>query len=174
MSFEMPAFEMTTFVHDCCLFLYSNDCLILTSIVLHFYYRYNHKVLSLKEEGDLSAINQAYNNEVAKSDKRSQRDTLSDLCQAKSITRGIIEGKKRRMTYSNAYPRREGCALGFTISMAENSYMTDEAWVEITPNIVVGYRHLPFVLDNSQWWVLELLDGFGSNTPNIEAIEVRP
>ena len=89
------------------------------------------------------------------------------------VPRHFFEGVKRRKAYSNDFLCREGCALGSTIAMTESAYMTDEAWVEFTPNIVAGYRHLPFVLENPQWWVLELFDGFGSHTTNIEAMGVR-
>ena len=54
-------------------------------------YRHERKVLILKEEGDSSAINQAYDKEVSKSDKREQRDALSNLCNAQHITQGVID-----------------------------------------------------------------------------------
>ena len=35
--------------------------------------------------------------------------------------------------------------------------------------IVRGYRELPYIKENPQWWVLELVDGFGSHITNVEA-----
>ena len=84
----------------------------------------------------------------------------------------LLKGKRKRKAYSDAFLIKHGCEPGSVITMNENAYMTDETWVEITPSIVDGYRHLPSVRDNPQWWMLELLDGFGSHTTNIEAMEV--
>ena len=62
---------------------------------------------------------------------------------------------------------------GLTIAMTENAYMTEKAWVGITKKIVDGYRQIPLIPDNPQWWMLECFDGFGSHTIKIEAMEVR-
>ena len=35
--------------------------------------------------------------------------------------------------------------------------------------VVEGYRQLPYIVDNPQWWVLELVDGFGAHIFNHEA-----
>eukprot|EP00956_Cyclotella_meneghiniana_P037992 scaffold147505_cov79-Cyclotella_meneghiniana.AAC.1 len=47
--------------------------------------------------------------------------------------------------------------------------MTNAAWIEISKKIVEGYRKLPYVVDNPQWWVLELVDGFNAHIFNHEA-----
>ena len=52
--------------------------------------RIANKILSLKEEGDLSSFNQAYNKAVAKSDKYIQRMNLSYLRQDCHYNRSII------------------------------------------------------------------------------------
>ena len=62
---------------------------------------------------------------------------------------------------------------GSTVAMTENAFMTDAAWVELTPKLLAGYHMLEVVWDNPQWWALELFDGFGSHTTNLEAMEVR-
>ena len=49
-----------------------------------------NKILSLKEEGDLSSFNQAYDKAAAKSDKHIQRMNLSYLCQGCHYNRSII------------------------------------------------------------------------------------
>ena len=41
--------------------------------------RFKNKILSLKEEGDSSSINQAYDKYVAKEDKRIQRKKMTFL-----------------------------------------------------------------------------------------------
>jgi hypothetical protein len=35
----------------------------------------------------------------------------------------------------------------------------------MTPSIVKGYRALPVVKDNPQWWMIEIFDGFGAQSP---------
>jgi hypothetical protein len=39
--------------------------------------------------------------------------------------------------------------------------------------IVLGYRELPYIKWNPQWYCLELLDGFGSHTDSLEANKLR-
>ena len=58
--------------------LYANDA------------RATHNILSLKEEGDLSSINQAYDKETAKSDKRVQRMSLNYLHHDRVLKRNIV------------------------------------------------------------------------------------
>ena len=84
----------------------------------------------------------------------------------------LMKGKRRRLAYIDAFLVKEGCEPGSTIAMMENAFMTDEAWVEITPKIVDGYRNMDVVQDNPQWWMVELFDGFGSHTTNLEAMQV--
>ena len=52
----------------------------------------DHKIILLKEEGDTSQVCQAYDQEVAKADKRSMRDSLAFLRRTTSITKGVIDG----------------------------------------------------------------------------------
>jgi hypothetical protein len=51
--------------------------------------------------------------------------------------------------------------------------MTEEAWLELTPYICMGDRAMEIVRDNPQWWMLEILDGFGPHTLNLEAMQIR-
>lgn len=46
-------------------------------------------------------------------------------------------------------------------------------WTLDNPQIIPGYRELPYVKDNPEWYVLELLDGFGSHTNSLAANELR-
>ena len=85
----------------------------------------------------------------------------------------IMKGERRKEAYTDAFLVEHGCDPGSTITMTENVYMTDKAWVLITKFIADGYRHIPLIWDNTQWWMLDFFDGFGSHTTNIEAMEVR-
>ena len=53
---------------------------------------YDHKIILLKEEGDSSHVNQAYDQEVAKSDKRSMRDALGFLRSSNKLSKSTIDG----------------------------------------------------------------------------------
>jgi hypothetical protein len=64
-------------------------------------------------------------------------------------------------------------AIGLTIVMTENAYMTDKAWLEVLQSIVKGYRSMPYVADNPKWLMLELLDGFKSHENVLSANELR-
>jgi hypothetical protein len=55
----------------------------------------------------------------------------------------LLKGKKRKSGFNETFLRQEGCALGSTICMTENAYMTEEAWEGMAPSIVKGYRALP-------------------------------
>ena len=57
--------------------------------------------------------------------------------------------------------------------MTENAYMTEEAWEGMAPSIVKGYRALPVVKDNPQWWMIEIFDGFGAHLTNLNALKQR-
>ena len=51
--------------------------------------------------------------------------------------------------------------------------MTEESWLELSPLMSKGIRCMPFVQDNPQWWVLEILDGFGPHVSSLEAMKIR-
>ena len=40
--------------------------------------------------------------------------------------------------------------------------MTDDAWLKVSEAIVRGYRQLPYIKENPQWGIVELLDEFQS------------
>ena len=85
----------------------------------------------------------------------------------------LLKGKKRKSGFNETFLRQEGCALGSTICMTENAYMTEEAWEGMAPSIVKGYRALPVVKDNPQWWMIEIFDGFGAHLTNLNALKQR-
>ena len=54
-------------------------------------------------------------------------------------------------------------APGSKVIMTENAYMMDEAWLEASKSIVDGYCQLPYIKENEDWYIAELLDGFKSH-----------
>jgi hypothetical protein len=50
----------------------------------------------------------------------------------------LLKGKKRKSGFNETFLRQEVCALGSTICMTENAYMTEEAWEGMAPSIVKG------------------------------------
>ena len=44
---------------------------------------------------------------------------------------------------------QEGCEEGSMILITENAYMNKEAWKDMTPKFVEGYRNMTFVRDNT-------------------------
>ena len=85
----------------------------------------------------------------------------------------LLKGKNRKSGFNDTFLKKEGCELGSTICMTENAYMTEEAWEEMTPSIVKGYRALPVVKDNPQWWMIEIFDGFGAHLTNLNSLKQR-
>ena len=57
--------------------------------------------------------------------------------------------------------------------MTPNSYITDEAWVLVSKAVVKGSSTMPFVHDNPQWVMIELIGIFGSHERFLEAHELR-
>ena len=47
----------------------------------------------------------------------------------------IMKGKNRKKGMTNKFLIDEGCAVGSTIAMTENAFMTDAAWQEITDQV---------------------------------------
>lgn len=62
-----------------------------------------------------------------------------------------------------------GCKVRSSVVVMEKAFITVEAWVTMTPKVFKGYRSLPFIKANSQWWVLEILDGFGAHLSRLDA-----
>lgn len=68
---------------------------------------------------------------------------------------------------------RQGLDPGSTIIMTENAFMTDEAWLEMTKALCKGYRMMPYLSENPEWFFFKPLDGFGSHEQVFEALELR-
>jgi hypothetical protein len=85
----------------------------------------------------------------------------------------LLKGKYRRTGFTDEFLVRHGAKPGSTIAMTPSAYMTEEAWLEITPNIIKGIRSMPSVRHNPQWWVLEVVDGFGPHVSSYESMKQR-
>ena len=57
--------------------------------------------------------------------------------------------------------------------MTPNAFMTTEAWVEMTPHLLKGYRSLRYLKENPQWWYIEIIDGFGAHHNNLQVMKLR-
>jgi hypothetical protein len=49
------------------------------------------------------------------------------------------------------------------------AYMTNEVYLELVPKFCEGIRSMPIVNCYLDWWVMILLDGYGSNANVHEA-----
>ena len=111
----------------------------------------------------------------AASDKKKQEKLLQDSrCSITAIRTGtvagttgptmfLLKGAKCRKHFNEGYLLRYGMAPGSKVIMTENAYMTDEVWLEASKSIVDGYRQLPYIKENEDWYIAELLDGFKSH-----------
>ena len=85
----------------------------------------------------------------------------------------LMGGNNRRSGFSDEYLVESGCSVGSTIQMTEKAFMTEEAWLIMTTKLIEGYRSLPYVKYNSQWYVMKNFYGFGSHCMNHTALEMR-
>jgi hypothetical protein len=81
-------------------------------------------------------------------------------------------GKQRKPFYTDKFLVDKGAPPGSTIAMTLTGYMTEEAWVEMSPAIADGLRALPVVRDMPHWWMLKFIDGFGAHTSSSAAMEI--
>jgi hypothetical protein len=86
----------------------------------------------------------------------------------------LMKVKTKRHGFTDHYLRSNGCAIGSTVIMTENAFMTVDAWERMPPNIILGLRNInKYVASNPQWWVLEIFDGFGDHLLSHKANEER-
>ena len=85
----------------------------------------------------------------------------------------LMEGNNRRSGFSDEYLVESGCSVGSTIKMTEKAFMIEEVWLIMTTKLIEGYRSLPYVKYNPQWYVMENFYGFGSHCMNHTALEMR-
>jgi hypothetical protein len=76
----------------------------------------------------------------------------------------LMKGKTKRHGFTDHYLPSNGCAIGSTVIMTENAFMTVDDQERMTPNIIPGLRNInKYVAANPQWWVLEIFYGFGTH-----------
>jgi hypothetical protein len=143
----------------------------------HFIVGLNEMCLLSDAHGDLHVFGSA--------DKKKHEKLLLDLSVSITVVRMgtvagdtgptifLLKGTKKWTFFTNDFLQRHGMAIGVTIIMTENAYMTEEAWLESSQLIVKGYRSMPFVADNPDWLMVELLNGFKSHKNLLSANELR-
>ena len=55
----------------------------------------------------------------------------------------------------------------------ESAFMTTEAWMKLTPKLMKGYRSMPYLKENPQWFFLEITNGFGAHHNLLDALQMR-
>lgn len=83
-----------------------------------------------------------------------------------------VTGVRRKTGYTDQFLVNNGAAKGSTIVMTPTGYMTEEAWIEMAPSIADGIRAMPVIVDNPDWWVVKIIDGFGPHTSSLKAMEI--
>ena len=133
----------------------------------HFIIRLDEMCLMSDCHGDLCVF--------AASDKKKQEKLLQDCrCSITVVRTGtvagttgptmfLLKGTKCCKYFNDDYLLQYGMAPGSKAIMTKNAYMTDEAWLEASKSIVAGYRNLPHIKENEDWYNTELLDGFKSH-----------
>lgn len=81
--------------------------------------------------------------------------------------------QKKQKFYSNEFLKKRGAAEGSTIIMIETAFMTTEAWVKVTPQLIKGCRSMSYIKENPQWWFLEIIDGFSAHHNSLETMELQ-
>jgi hypothetical protein len=115
---------------------------------------------------------------VGSAEGKKHKKTTQDNCDSVTIVRigsasgetgpwiFLLKGKKK---LEPTHPLRKlernfpGVLAGSKVIMTPNAYMTDEAWIKLTPIIANGIRKMPVIKDHPDWMVCMTLDGFGSH-----------
>jgi hypothetical protein len=84
----------------------------------------------------------------------------------------LMSGKRVKTGYTTNFLVDNGAALGSSIHMTKTGFMTEAAWIEMSPSQVKGIRKMPVICDNPQWWALDIIDGFGPHVSSAVAMEV--
>jgi hypothetical protein len=86
-------------------------------------------------------------------------------------TIAVMQGKRRKVGYTDKLLVNKGFAEGSTIIMTPTAFVTEEAWEEMTPFVIKGIRSIDIIKANPQWWVLEVFDGFGPHVSSYKAMK---
>ncbi len=78
----------------------------------------------------------------------------------------LLKGKKgleKNHPLRNLERNFPGVLAGSKVVMTPNAYMTNEAWIKLTPFIANGIRNMAVIKDHPDWMVCMTLDEFGSH-----------
>ena len=84
----------------------------------------------------------------------------------------LMAGQRRRPGFDDDFLMKHGAAAGSTLVMTESGFMTDDAWAVIAPKMIKGIRSMDIIKGNPQWWVLKIVDGFGSHTADWKVMKL--
>ena len=85
----------------------------------------------------------------------------------------LMSRKKVKTGFDDKGLVQDGAEVGSHVQMTEKGFMTEAAWLEMTPRIIKGYRSMPYIKENPQWYMIEILDGFGAHLNNHDALKMR-
>ena len=86
----------------------------------------------------------------------------------------LVKGKGVQAEFSTAYLEKFGAAKGSMIIANKNTYMDTETWEEMTPSIICGYCNMStHTKSMPEWWIFEIVDGFGAHTASYKAMASR-
>jgi hypothetical protein len=75
----------------------------------------------------------------------------------------LLKGKRMEVSTFKDLHRNHSAPQFSKIVMTPNAYLTDEAWLELVPNLCKGLRSMPVVKDHPDWWMICTCDGFSSH-----------
>ena len=86
----------------------------------------------------------------------------------------LVKGKHVRLGFSTAYLEIFGSAKESMVIANQNACMDTETWEEMTPSIILGYRNMStHTKAMPDWWIFEIVDGFGAHTASYKAMKMR-
>ena len=86
----------------------------------------------------------------------------------------LMKGKTVKRGYTAKFLKDHGASPGSHVIMTENTFMTIEAWEQMTPLLIEGYRKVnKYVEANPQWYMVDILDGFGAHHNSYLAMAAR-
>ena len=85
----------------------------------------------------------------------------------------IMAGQRAASGYNTKMLLDNGCCNGSGLYMTENAFLTDKCWLETTPNVIRGYPNMPYIKANKDWWMMEIVDSYGSHLSSLRACQQR-
>ena len=85
----------------------------------------------------------------------------------------VMKFKRIKTGYIDKILNENGAKHGSKVAMTENAFMTEEAWMELTPKLIERYQAMPFIRNNPQWHVIEIFVVFGAQLCNQNSLQMR-